>query len=117
MIAEHEDPAAENVADLLTLWKRLKEEHDAAGRDAAASIAAETEARLRMGALETPMLALARRAAAAPARDDEDLIAKLELLRLLHEAEEDAGRSTTEVVAASLVSSVAEALVARRSGP
>ncbi|MEO1687226.1 MAG: hypothetical protein AAFU61_04905 [Pseudomonadota bacterium] len=104
----------EAPADLLEIWKRLKAEHDAAAADAAASLAAETEARLRMATLEAPMMALARRMAESPARSDADLGAKLEVWRMLTEFDDAAARSSLDDLTDRLVRSVAEALASRR---
>lgn len=116
MTLDRSEPADRDAAGLLEAWKRVLARRETAAREAAVSLRAETTAMQRVRALDAELHGLALRMAAAPAGDDAALLAKLELWRLLVEAE--VGRDgesavSVERAAQQLVLSVAAALAAR----
>lgn len=105
---------AKGPSEILTEWKKAWQAYDAASRRAAEAFAAEQEEAERLRVLGERMDALASRMVEAPAQDDAELLLKLELWRLLVEA--DGEEACPDCAApAGIVMSVAAALAARRA--
>ncbi len=98
---------------ILDRWRALRREYDAAARAAATDLEREVVQGRRLEALEACMSGLAADMAAAPVSGDADLVAKLELWRMLVEYDSDEALHGPEI---ALVLSVGAELSRRSRG-
>lgn len=103
-----------DAASLLIRWRALRDAHDHAAAACARDIGMEPDQLPIMRDLQAQMDRLAAEMVEVPAASDGDLLAKLELWRLLAEAEETS-EDPAETFRVHLVLSVSAALSRRRA--
>ncbi len=102
------------IASLLARWRSLRAAHDHVAAVCARDLGMEMDQLPALRDLQAQMDLLAAEMVDAPASSDDDLLAKLELWRLLAEAEETA-EDPAETFRVHLVLSVSAALARRRA--